>query len=112
MRFPLAAVACAAVALTAVPADPPANTWRKVAENQVGPRTHAPLVHLPGGGFTVVGGYVRHDHRGDRPYDVQAFDPATATWKNVLPEAAKERGKETGAVRDPGFGTPYFAVAD
>jgi len=112
VRLTLAAVACAITALTAAAADPPANTWRKVAENQVGPRSHAPLVHLPGSGFAVLGGYVRHDHRGDRPYDVQAFDAATATWKNVLPDAAKGRGKDVGPISDPGFKSPYFEIAD
>jgi hypothetical protein len=43
---------------------------------------------------------------------VRAFDPATAVWKNVLPEGAKGRGEAAGEARDPGFGTPYFAIAD
>jgi hypothetical protein len=96
----------------AVAAEPPANTWRKVAEGQVGPRSRSALVHLPGGGFTVLDGYISHAYKGDRPYDVQAFEPATATWKNGLPEAAKDRGKDVGPASDPGFKTPYFAIGD
>lgn len=112
VRVLLAFVVLAGPAVATVAVEPSDNVWRKVAENQVGPRAHAAVVYLPDRGVTILGGYVRHDYRGDRPYDVQAFDVAEAKWRNLLPEAAKDRGADFGPVTDPGFTTPYFTIKD
>jgi galactose oxidase-like protein len=90
-----------------------ANQWEQIAENAVGPQFSPGLVWSKDvGRFVLFGGRVSHSFKGERPYDVQTFDIAKKGWFNHLPEAARDRGGETGAVKDPGYKSPYFAMKD
>ena len=62
--------------------------------------------------FVCFMGCCAHDFKGERPWDVQSFDLAKARWTNDLPMGATTRGEETGPVRQVGFKTPYFEMAD
>jgi hypothetical protein len=110
----MARIACLALLILPLPAfaDDP-NTWRKVTEGQIGPRSSAPLVYLPTQkAFTLLGGYISHEPQGPFPFDLLTFDPASATWKNWFSGGTADRGKEVGPVRDPGFKSPYFELVD
>ena len=79
-----------------------ANTLRKAAEGQIGARSSAPLVYLPGQkAFALLGGYISHEPKGPFPFDLLTFDATSATWKNWFSEGTADRGKESGPVRDP-----------
>jgi len=89
------------------------NTWEHIAENAVGPQFSPGLVWSSElGRFVFFGGAVSHAFKGERAYDVQTFDIAKKQWFNHLPDAAKDRGGETGSVKDPGYKSPYFAMKD
>lgn len=89
------------------------NSWKKAAEGQIGPRSSAPLVYLPTQkAFTLLGGYISHEPKGPFPFDLLAFDAASATWKNWYSEGTADRGDAAGPVRDPGFKSPYFELVD
>jgi hypothetical protein len=89
------------------------NTWEHVTENAVGPAFSPGFVWSSDlGRFVFFGGRVSHAFKGERPYDVQTFDVAKKQWFNHLPEAAKDRGGETGPVKDPGYNSPYFRMKD
>ncbi len=118
MNLKLALNVCAvlcgmAAATTAVGGEPPAGEWEHVTENVVGPQFSPGLVWSNQlDRFVFFGGTVSHHFRGERPYDVQTFDLEQNTWFNHLPEAAKDRGDETGQVDHPGYATPWFAMTD
>ncbi len=110
----MARIACLALSIfqASAFADDP-NTWRKAAEGQIGPRSSAPLVYLPAQkAFTLLGGYISHEPKGPFPFDLLAFDSASATWKNWFSEGTADRGNDVGPVRDPGFKSPYFELVD
>jgi len=97
-------VICIAFCTLALAGETPSNQWVKVAEDQVGPRVSAALVHdAQHKSFLLLSGHIQHDIKGEFPYDIQAFDVATARWTNVLPDAARGRGDVTGNVKNPGF---------
>lgn len=98
------------VALTSSAA---AEEWTKAADGQIGPRQAPALFWFPQRKqFILLGGLVSHEHQGDRPYDVLAWDDSAKQWRNDLPPAAQARGEEFGPVSDPGFKSPYFELAD
>jgi len=111
MRYAVTTLSFVLVAAVASAAD--VNRWEQISENAVGPGFSPGLVWVKDlGRFVRFGGQVSHAFRGERPYDVQTFDVAERQWFNHLPKNAKERGGETGFVKDPGFKSPYFAMKD
>lgn len=110
----LASVCCTVLVCgSARAAEPPANTWVQVSENAVGPRYSPGLCwSVDLNRFVLLGGRISHAFKGERPYDVQTFDPEKRQWFNHLPAEAAKRGGETGSVTDPGYKSPYFAMED
>jgi hypothetical protein len=106
---------CLVTGLCAALADdvPAANHWEQVSKDATGPRFSPGLVWSAKlGRFVLFGGRVSHHFKGERPYDVQTFDPARRQWFNHLPAGAEKRGGPSGPVKDPGYKTPYFAMTD
>jgi len=101
------------VAALVVAGDMRANTWTKLADGQIGPRTWPGFVWSPERKtFLLISGIVSHEHKESRPYDIMSLDLDGKQWRNELPAAARERGSATGPVADPGFKSPYFELID
>ena len=66
-----------------------ANTWVKVTAKQTGPRSSPGVVWCgPLKRFVLFGGSVTHAFKGERPYDVQGFDPAVPTLEAFVSSMA------------------------
>src|SRR5688572_10598711 len=99
--------------LSVLASETPAAVWTKVSEGQIGPRQSPALFwSAERKQFVLLSGIVSHEHKEDRPYDVLAWDAASRRWRNDLSAGAESRGGEFGPVRDPGFHSPYFELAD
>ncbi|MHC4916249.1 MAG: Kelch repeat-containing protein [Planctomycetota bacterium] len=108
----LAAVVAAllAVATAAHAGEAPANNWKKVAERTGGARMLVWSPKLKRLIFYSPGASLGTD--GPAGYDFQSFDPTSGKWSNELPDAAKGRVGDDGAVRHVKHKTPYFAMKD
>ncbi|MCW8130814.1 MAG: hypothetical protein KIS92_10725 [Planctomycetota bacterium] len=113
VRGSWACLAVLALALPLAQAASAPNEWAKVAEDGLGPGYSPGLVWSPElKRFVYFCGSVSHQFKGERPYDVMSFDPASPGWRNDLPKGAEGRGSETGNVRDVDYKTPYFEMTD
>ena len=99
------------LALSVAAAEPPANEWAKVSDDDLGPGFSPGLVWSPElKRFVFFCGKFGAQHKGERPYDVMSFDPADGKWRNELPKSAEGRGGETGFVKKVPFKTPWYSL--
>ncbi|MCX7591872.1 MAG: hypothetical protein N2255_09625 [Kiritimatiellae bacterium] len=105
-------ICCVACVFIAALGEEP-NKWVQIEGSQLGPGFSPGLVWAPNvRRFVFFAGGISHHFKGERPYDVMSFDPASRKWRNELPAGAEARGSETGMVRDVDYKTPYFAMED
>lgn len=114
-RIDIISTAFAVLMITygAIASELPANTWVKLSEDGIGPKSSPGMVYAPKRTrFVMMGGAIgRYPKGGPFPYDVLSSAPGSGEWRNEFPEGSGWK-PEVGPAEVPAWKGYRFSTKD